>query len=96
MPGFNLRSKATFSKEDGSYNHDELQVTDYYSDDSVVLNSRTPKNYPTEFIEVDDRFKVCVEGMIYNLEVKEELPKLLDFVKANDENEIATSELKTH
>ena len=90
MPGFNLRSKATFSKEDGSYNHDGLKVTDYYSDDAIVLNSQTPKNYHSEFISIDDRFKVCVEGMIYNLEVKEELPKLLEFVKSNNEREIAT------
>lgn len=89
MPGFNLRSIASFSKEDGSYNNDNLKTTEYFKNDSIALNTQTPKNYPSEFIDFDSRYKICIEGMIYNLEVKDELSKLIDFIKSNEEIEIA-------
>ena len=89
MSGFNLRSIGAFSKENDSYNNDGLKLTNYFSDDSISLSSQTPKNYPTEFIEVDERYKVCVEGMIYNIDIKEQLSVLMDFVKEKDELKIA-------
>lgn len=89
MPGFNLRSITPFSKENDSYNHDGLILKNYFSDDSISLTSQTPKNYPSEFIDVDERFKVCIEGYIYNLDVKKQLSVLIEYVLANDELKIA-------
>lgn len=89
MPGFNLRSSSLFSKEDKSYNYDKLTVSDYFKNEDLQLSAQTPKTYPIEFINQSETIKVCFEGMIYNLDFKNELDGLIELVANDKEIEIA-------
>ena len=66
MPGFNLRSSSLFSKEDKSYNHDKLKVSEYFKNEDLQLIAQTPKTYPIEFINQSETIKVCFRNFGQN------------------------------